>query len=121
MAPFALDLEKTTIKSSLVRLEPALNAFGTMLLVAKDEQEPGIHEWVTRTRLQMSVEERFRHKLVMIGFHHAILPQESGMTFETYLDRLEATPPSAFRGRLLDAYAKICLTKEAPIDISQDV
>lgn len=121
MAPFALDLEKTTIKSSLVRLEPALNAFGTMLLVAKDEQEPGIHEWVTKTRLQMSVEERFRHKLVMIGFHHAILPQESGMTFETYMDRLEATPPSAFRDRLLDAYAKICLTKEAPIDISQDV
>ena len=72
MAPFALDLEKTKIKSSLVRLEPALNAFGSMLLVAKAEDEPGFHEWVTRTRSQMSSEERFRHKLVFIGFHYAI-------------------------------------------------
>ena len=69
MAPFALDLEKTRTKSSLVRIEPAINAFGSMLLVAKAEEEPGIHEWVTRIRSQMSEEERFRHKLVTIGFH----------------------------------------------------
>ena len=34
MAPFALDLEKTRTKASLVRLAPALNAIGSMLLVA---------------------------------------------------------------------------------------
>jgi DNA-binding transcriptional ArsR family regulator len=121
MAPFALDLEKTTVRNLLVRLEPALNAFGIMLLVAKDEHEPGIHEWVTKTRLQMSAEERFRHKLVTIGFHYAIMPQEPGLTFETYLEHLDATPPSAFRDRLLNAYAGICLTKEPQGELSRDV
>jgi DNA-binding transcriptional ArsR family regulator len=113
MSPFALDLEKTKIKSALVRLEPALNAFGSMLLVAKGEDEPGFHEWITKTRSQMSNEERFRHKLVMIGFHYAILPLVPGMTFEAYLEELEATPPSKFRDRLLKAYAETCYTEEA--------
>ena len=112
MSPFALNLEKTKIGSSLVRLEPALNAFGSMLLLAKAEDEPGIHEWVTKTRLQMSNEERFRHKLVTIGFHYAILPQTPSATFETYLSSLDSTPPSEFRDRLLQAYATICLTEE---------
>lgn len=113
MAPFALDLEKTKIKSSLVRIEPALNSFGSMLLVAKAEDEPGFHDWVTKTRAQMSTEERFRHKLVTIGFHHAILPQVPSMTFEAYLEDLEATPPSKLRERLLNAYAETCYTEEA--------
>ena len=62
MSPFALDLEKTQTETSLVMAEPALNAFGTMLLISKAEDDPGIHEWVTRTRAAMSTEERFRHK-----------------------------------------------------------
>lgn len=113
MAPFALDLEKTKIKSSLVRLEPALNVFTTMLLLAKAEDEPGFHEWLTKTRSQMSAEERFRHKLVTIGFHYAILPQVPGMTFKEYLEDLEATPPSRLRERLLKAYEGACYTDEA--------
>ena len=121
MSPFALDLEKTKTESSLVQLEPALNAFASMLLISKAEDEPGIHEWVTRTRSQMSGEERFRHKLVTIGFHYSIMPQEPGMTFEMYMDRLEATPPSGFRDRLLNAYAGICFTKESAVDTNQDV
>ena len=121
MAPFALDLEKTKIGNSLVRIEPALNAFGSMLLIAKAEDEPGFHEWVTKTRLQMSSEERFRHKLVTIGFHYSIMPQAPGISFETYLERLEATPPSEFRERLLSAYAGICHTGEPQEDMSQNV
>jgi len=113
MSPFALDLEKTQIETSLVMVEPALNAFGTMLLISKAEDDPGIHEWVTRTRAAMSTEERFRHKLVTIGFHYSILPRVPGATFEAYIASLESTAPSAFRQRLLDAYSKICLTKEA--------
>jgi ArsR family transcriptional regulator len=84
-----------------------------MLLISKAEDEPGIHEWVTKTRLQMSSEERFRHKLVTIGFHYSILPQAPDVTFETYLSNLDATPPSEFRDRLLSAYSEICLTREA--------
>ena len=121
MAPFALELEKTRTKSSLVRIEPAINAFGSMLLVAKAEDEPGIHEWVTRIRSQMSEEERFRHKLVTIGFHYSIMPQTAGGSFESYLDALESTPPSVLRERLLNAYADICLTKEAQADANEPV
>lgn len=121
MAPFALDLEKTMIRNSLMRIEPALNAFGSMLLLTKEEDEPGIHEWVARTRLQMSPEERFRHKLVMIGFHYSILPGSPSTSFETYLEQLEATPPSTLRERLLKAYERICLTGGPQKDISQEV
>src|SRR5574341_143251 len=112
MSPFAINLEKIRTKNSLVMVEPALNAFGSMLLISKAEDEPGIHEWVTKTRAQMSAEERFRHKLVTIGFHYSILPREAGMTFEAYIDSLEATPPSEFRDRLLEAYSGICLTNK---------
>lgn len=121
MAPFALNLEKAKTESSVVRIEPALNAFGSMHLISKAEDEPGIHEWVTKTRSQMSSEERFRHKLVMIGFHYAILPQVPGASFEAYLDTLETTPPSIFRDRLLNAYAEICLTGREPENQSQPV
>lgn len=121
MAPFALNLEKTRVENSLVKIEPALNAFGSMLLISKSEDEPGIHEWVTKTRLQMSSEERFRHKLVTIGFHYSILPQTPGVSFETYLSNLEATPPSELRERLLAAYAQTCLTREAQKSMDEPV
>src|SRR5512138_303838 len=108
--PFALELEKAEVETSLVMLEPALNAFGTMLLVSIQEDDPGIHEWVTKTRAAMSSEEQFRHKLVTIGFHYSILPRVPGQTFEVYLANLDATPPSVFREKLLEAYSKVCLT-----------
>jgi DNA-binding transcriptional ArsR family regulator len=69
----------------------------------------------------MSKDERFRHKLVTIGFHYSVLPQVPHVTFETYLDNLEATPPSELRERLLKAYAETCLTEEAKKDIGQPV
>lgn len=121
MAPFALNLERTTTKNSLVMTEPTLNAFVSMLLISKAEDEPGIHEWVTKTRLQMSSEERFRHKLVTIGFHYSILPRATEASFEEYLEDLESTPPSEFRDRLLKAYSQICLTGKAPESQSQIV
>jgi len=113
MSPFALNLEKTRTESSLVLIEPALNAFGSMLLISRAADEPGIHDWVTKTRAQMSSEEVFRHKLVTIGFHYSILPQTAGITFEAYLENLESTPPSEFHDRLLKAYSEICITDES--------
>src|SRR5215212_12099220 len=113
MSPFALNLEKIKLGNSVVMIEPAMNAFISMLLISNAKDEPGIHEWVTKTHSQMSSEEQFRHKLVTIGFHYSILPEVPGATFETYLDHLEATPPSEFRNRLLSAYSEICFTHEA--------
>ncbi|HJR78619.1 MAG TPA: metalloregulator ArsR/SmtB family transcription factor [Anaerolineales bacterium] len=121
MSPFAIDLEKAKVENTLVKIEPALNGFQSMLLISKAEDEPGIHEWVTKTRWNMSREERFRHKLVTIGFHYAILPKRPDVTFETYLNDLEATPPSELRGWLLNAYSGICLTKESQKRMSTDV
>jgi ArsR family transcriptional regulator len=92
-----------------------------MLLISKDEDNPGIHEWVPKTRAQMTSEELFRHKLVTIGFHYSILPSKTGMTFEAYLADLEATPPSEFRERLLSAYGKMCLTTESREELNKPV
>ncbi len=113
MSPFAINLEKSRTTSSIVSLEPALNAFGSMILVSKDDDNPGIHEWVTKIRAQMSKEELFRHKLVTIGFHYAINPVRTGISFEAYIDDLEVTPPSELRERLLKAYEGMCLTEES--------
>jgi DNA-binding transcriptional ArsR family regulator len=121
MAPFAIELEKIRTPKKLIDLEPALNSFGSMLLVAAEEEEPGIHEWVMKTRAKMSAEERGRHKLVMIGFHYAVLPQKPGATFEEYLLDLDATPPSQIRERLLKAYATICMTDQAKEEAGKPV
>lgn len=121
MSPFALELEKTQSETSLVMIEPALNAFSSMLLISKGEDDPGIHEWVTKTRAAMSADEQFRHKLVTIGFHYSILPHIPGQTFEAYLASLESTPPSVLRQNLLDAYSSICLTSESQKDADKPV
>ena len=113
MPPFLIDLEKTRTQSSLVRLEPALNAFGSMLLLSYGEDEPGIHEWVSKTRARMSLEEKTRHKLVIIGLHYAVLPIRTNASFEEYLEELDRTPPSQLRERLLSAYSMICHTSES--------
>jgi ArsR family transcriptional regulator len=116
-----IDLEKTKTQTSLVMLEPGLNAFGSMLLLSAHEDEPGIHDWIARTRAQMSAEERARHKLVIIGLHYAVLPRRGGLSFEAYLNELESASPSELRERLLDAYSTICITSESQKDIGQPV
>jgi DNA-binding transcriptional ArsR family regulator len=112
MSPFALKLEKTRVENKFVAVEPAINAFNSMVLISKAKDDPGFHEWVAKTRNQMSAEELARHNLVTIGFHYAILPQRNDISFEAYMDELEATPPSTLRERLLDAYSKVCMTEE---------
>ncbi len=107
MAPFALNLERTKNETLTVELQPALNAFGSAFLVAKDESEPGIHEWVRRTQAAMTPEERGRHKLVMIGLFYALAPRRHWPSFPAYLADLEGQPPSAFREHLLESYADI--------------
>ena len=119
--PFAIDLEKTRTKTALVRLEPILNVFGSMILLSSGEDEPGVHEWISKTRGRLSPEERARHKLVIIGLHYAVLPWEARSTFEEYMDKLEATPPSQLRERLLDAYSKICITTESKDEANKPV
>jgi DNA-binding transcriptional ArsR family regulator len=121
MAPFAIDLEKTRTEATPVKLEPALNILGSMLLLSQKETDPGIHEWISKTRAQMTAEELERNYLVMIGFHYAVWPTRSGLTFEGYIQELEATSPSVLRQRLLDAYSGICLTGAPATEAAQEV
>lgn len=121
MSPFAINLEKTSTDEKLVQIEPALNAFESMLLISKGYEQPGLHEWATKTRAAMTSEELFRHKLVLIGLHYSVLPTTAEATFESYLAGLESAPPSVFRERLLNAYSKMCFTEESREQASQPV
>jgi DNA-binding transcriptional ArsR family regulator len=116
MSPFALNLEKTRVESKLVTVEPAVNAFNSMVLISKAKDDPGFHEWVSKTREQMSAEELARHHLVTIGFHYAIMPQSNDISFEAYMDELESAQPSVLRERLLGAYGEICITDKSKKD-----
>ncbi len=106
--PFQLELEKTDTPVVSIALEPALNAFGSLLLLAKHESDPGIHPWVTKTRSQMSAEEYFRHRLVAIGLYYAVAPQQSFASFPDYLSDLESAPAARLRDVMLEAYTGIC-------------
>jgi len=104
MSPIGTMLDSVKTDSKKVVTNTAINAFVSMVLVVNDENEAGIHEWVTRTMLKMSVEERLRHKLVTNGLYFAIVPQTYAGTFDAYIDQLEATPPSKFREQLFAGY-----------------
>lgn len=104
MSPIGTMLESINSGNNLVVANTAINAFVSMVLVVNDENEAGIHEWVTRTLSKMSPEERSRHKLVTNGLYFAVVPQTYAGTFEAYIDLLDATPPSKFREQLLAGY-----------------
>ena len=105
--PFNLNLEKTT--SLTVAVEPARNVLASMLVLAKDEDLPGITNWVQETRSKMSVDEKFLHKLVVFGFYHIISVDESWNSFADYLDNLSRMDPLAMRSKMLEAYASMSI------------
>ena len=105
MPPFPVVLEKTTSKTVQVTLSPTRNIFSSMLLLAKGEEEPGIHEWIGKTRAAMSKKEFENHTLALIGFFFALLPEEGQITFPAYLNQLEKTDAVTLREKMLNAYA----------------
>ena len=90
-----------------VALEPAQNAFHSLLLLTKAEEISGLSDWVTRTADALTPRERKRHKLVFIGLHFAITPEQSWPSFPAYVDHLATRNPTALRDKMLTAYAKI--------------
>jgi len=90
-----------------VALEPAQNAFHSLLLLAKAEDISGLSDWVTRAANALTLRERKRHKLVFIGLHFAITPEQSWPSFPAYVDHLATRNPTALRDKMLTAYAKI--------------
>lgn len=95
-----------------VELEPAHNAVINLLVLEKTMEAYGFGEWVTRTLLDMSPEERRTNTLVMIGLYYAVIPVHSWPSFPAYLAHLESLSPLALRDKMLDAYASFSIRKQ---------
>lgn len=109
--PLPLEIEQPADTPLRVSLEPARNAIASMFLLMNNQEMPGVHEWVEQTRRQFTLEETDRHKLVIMGFFHAILPEDGWASFPAYLDHLANAEPLAIRQKLLDEYAHACEEK----------
>lgn len=107
--PLPANIEQPIREANLVALYPVRNAIASMMLVAKDEDMPGSGAWVAHMRTTLSNEELFNHRLVIIGFFHAILPENDFPSFSDYLDDLEQSDPVALRDKMLTTYAHICI------------
>jgi DNA-binding transcriptional ArsR family regulator len=107
--PLPASIEQPVREANRVALHPVRNTIASMMLVAKDEEMPGYGAWVAQMREKLSAEESFRHKLVIIGFFHAILPENDFATFNDYLSDLENSDPVALRDKMLNTYATICI------------
>jgi DNA-binding transcriptional ArsR family regulator len=90
-----------------VALEPAQNAFHSLLLLTKAEELSGLSDWVIRTADALTPRERKRHKVVFYGLYFAMVPEQSWSSFPAYVDHLATRNPTALRDKMLAVYAKI--------------
>lgn len=106
------DIMLSPLRSSIrVSLQPTYNAFHSLVLLAKSEHIAELGGWVEDTVLAMSALERQRHRLVMIGFFYAVLPDRSWPSFPAYLDHLDSLSPGLLRDKLINSYLNLsCLT-----------
>ena len=107
--PLPTTFEPLVQESVIVSLEPVRNAIASMLAVIMDHMTTGTGTWLDRTRNALSAEEMARHRLVINGFFHAILPDQELGSFPEYLEALAASDATAMRDRMLNAYAEICM------------
>ena len=109
---FISPIEQSDIQFSL---EPVFNILHSMLLLTKSDQVSGFNEWVGQTYAAMTAEERRQHRLVIVGFFFAIMPDRSWKSFPAFLDYLAKADPVALRDKMLDFYMEIpCETDPQP-------
>ena len=106
----------STTETIAVRLEPAVSAFHSLLLLAKADKYSGLGEWVRQTADAMSAAERERHRLIMDAFFYAIMPRRHWPSFPAYLDHLAGEPPEALRDRVLTHYCELPRLDGNPAD-----
>lgn len=87
-----------------IALEPAFNAYHSLFLIAKSEDYSGLDPWITSTAAALTPEEFFTHRLVLIGFHYAAIPDQWGYSFPAYLHQLKRADPQRLVARMRDAY-----------------
>lgn len=106
-APVRDIIASPTTSQVQVTLEPAYNAFHSLVMLARARTISGLGDWISKTDASLSDEERQRHQLVIIGYYFAAKPNQSWPSFPAYLDHLEALSPVAIRNKLLDAYSDL--------------
>lgn len=107
--PLPATIEQPTREAYRIQLDPVPNAIASMMLVANNEEMPGIGAWVAQTRAKLSAEELFTHRLVVIGFFFTFQPEREWSSYPAYLDALEKTDPFVMRDKMLNIYTKLCL------------
>ena len=88
-----------------ISMEPAFSAIFSLMLLAKPEKYSELGQWVFRTALSMSSQERQRHNLVLIGFYYAVTPARTWLSFPDYLQFLEEVDPQVLIDQMLLTYA----------------
>ncbi|MCP4362409.1 MAG: winged helix-turn-helix transcriptional regulator [Chloroflexi bacterium] len=95
-----------------VALEPAHIALNSLVLLNKMDMMPGINEWVERTAVSLTPEQKQNNLLVLEGFYHALEPHRSWSSFAAYLDYMEHEDPFVLRQRMFHMYENICSSPE---------
>ncbi len=103
-----------------VGIEPAHNAFHSLILLTRARELSGLAEWVYITWDALTKEEQQDTDLVMYGLNYVVKPLRSFSSFEAYLEHLKAEDPYVLRDRMLEEYEKMdcCEMESEEIPIS---
>ena len=110
-------IELPDVPPARVVVAPAHHAVHSLMLLTGAHDLSGFNEWVSRTRDALTPTERAHHKLVILGFFHAIVPERNWSSFPAYLDHLAVTDPVALRDRMLDVYIHMTPCDDCPKDV----
>ncbi|HET6443522.1 MAG TPA: metalloregulator ArsR/SmtB family transcription factor [candidate division Zixibacteria bacterium] len=111
-APLTDIIASSTTSLVQVALEPAFNAFNSLVMLGRAGKLSGLGEWIIKTSASMTREERQRNELVTFGYYYAAIPLQSWPSFPAYLDHLESLSPDVFRDKLMDAYSDMPCCEE---------
>lgn len=92
------------VKTVEIRLDQVQTIINSMVLLVQSEELSGLSPWIYETASSLTTEQMAVHKLVLIGFHYAVLPTRFWKDFPAYLKQLERTDPLALRDQVLDFY-----------------
>lgn len=112
--PIPATIEQPSRTALSISLAPAQNIIASMMLLVKHDM-PGAGPWVTQTLEKLSTQELFNHRLVILGFFFALLPDNNWNSFSEYLDHLEKSDPVLLRDKMLNTYADICINCDEEI------